>query len=429
MEYQASQINYPSKPPQHLLNEWLNKTHTMYGTVRVPVHYTKPFNLEECRGIVRLLLSHVKSDSTPGIPYASCFATNKQLLQMCADEIVDITVNRISKLVGLPSPPSSAWFDPVDSITLGYVDPVRTFIKKEPHKSSKIAQKRFRIISCISLVDQLVERYTSWFINYDEIGNYQSIPSQPGMGFCDEPSSLLYQQIIEESSRKTMAAVDVSGWDWSCPGWLLEQAGELKIMRTPNAASWYHNLLRNRCRLASRSVFCLSNGVLYSQIVSGIMKSGRYETSSDNSRMRALTTVAVGSDFCKTMGDDSLERYVQDAPAIYKKLFGMVVKDYVPITDTFEFCGHIYGPGYVKPVSWVKTFMNYVHNETSDEAEQHMFACQLVDNFKDDPETLNHMLELLRCVGWDAQSVLSEYATNRQKANNNHPTTTTTTSP
>lgn len=416
MQYQATTMSDAPKPTEVQLSEWREKTSKMYGTVTVPNMYKQQFDVVEAREMISILVNSLKMDSTPGVPYMNSAADNGKLIQLFKEELVDLTLGRIEKLISADLHDETK-YDPITLIDDGLCDPVRVFVKKEGHQQKKIVNKRFRIIACISVVDQLVERFTSWFVNRQEISDYASLPSQPGMGFTDEASSLLYADVMDHHRHvKPIAAVDVSAWDWSCPGWLLVQAAHLKMCRTPTASLWLHKLYYNRAIVSGWSVFSLSNGHMYKQLKFGIMKSGRYETSSDNSRMRAFTTVAVGSEYAKCMGDDSVEEYVEGAPELYKRIFGMTVKAYELITDRFEFCAHTYTIDGIKPTSWAKTFMNYVHNETEDVCQQVMFAVQLLDYFKHSPEYIDKILAILKCVGWSAQSILeSAYAQQKQQ--------------
>lgn len=46
----------------------------------------------------------------------------------------------------------------VERVWLYLVDPVRFFVKNEPHSVDKVLNRRFRLISSFSVVDSIVQR-------------------------------------------------------------------------------------------------------------------------------------------------------------------------------------------------------------------------------------------------------------------------------
>jgi len=118
---------------------------------------------------------------------------------------------------------------PQQLVKMGWCDPVRLFVKQEPHKLIKVITKRFRLISSVSIVDQLVERVLFGVQNRKEIDSWQLIPSKPGIGLTDEMARSVYNNVKMASNRFKMYEADVSGWDWSVQLWELLADAEIRV--------------------------------------------------------------------------------------------------------------------------------------------------------------------------------------------------------
>jgi hypothetical protein len=168
-----------------------------------------------------LFTAIIKSDSSPGLPYANVKSRNDQLLATeYRDTIKLLVVSRMCKLSqtmhtldDLLHGRVDAMDDPVQTVKQSLADPVRIFVKNEPHTLAKLEAKKYRLISSVSLVDQVVERLLHSEINNTEIDNWDAIPSMPGIGLT---SDFDFQKIAEIIKKiQTPLQTDVSGWDWS----------------------------------------------------------------------------------------------------------------------------------------------------------------------------------------------------------------------
>jgi len=261
----------------------------------------------------------------------------------------------------LDSPPNV-----VDLVRLGYCDPVRLFVKQEPHTLKKIRERRFRLISSVSLIDQLVERMIFGFQNNQEIACWRTCPSKPGMGLSlYEQAQSIWNDLVHKHSVAPAAEADISGFDWSVQSWELEADVEMRISLGSFPIKLAH-CARARFKCLSNSVFQLSSGELIAQGSPGLMKSGSYCTSSSNSRIRCLMAELIGAPWCIAMGDDSVEGYVEDARGKYYVL-GHECKDYIPCeTDSLgrlskiNFCSHEVSKSKCFLSSWAKTLVKYL---------------------------------------------------------------------
>lgn len=263
---------------------------------------------------------------------------------------------------------------PMDLIVNGIRDPIYVFIKDEPHKREKLEKGRFRLISCVSLVDTLIERLLFSQQNQNEIALCDDLCYKPGMGLHDDGLKALYKWFQKVQEIFPICSTDVSAWDWSVPGWLLKLetcyrvAFEADRSRKLLVVNYGHGL-RNK-------VFNDSLGQLYEQMVEGIQPSGCYTTSSGNSHMRymlaSLVQLRCGVDeWCEydggQMGDDALERYMQGMLEVYVGL-GFTVKGVsVQPRDHFDFCSTQWRNSWAgSPESFPKTLFRFLFKRKSD---------------------------------------------------------------
>lgn len=298
------------------------------------------------------------------MPLARLGTSNKAIIDSHLDFLVSCVTERLFLL-------SNCDLNEVLSMSAsqmvkaGLVDPVRLFVKQEPHPIRKIKEGRYRLISSVSLVDQLVERMMFGPQNQLEISEWAHIPSKPGMGLSLAKQGRTIIEDLRFKHHKCPAAeADISGFDWTIQSWELWADVEMRIA-LGNFPEKLANAARVRFACFMKSTFQLSNGILLDQDIPGLMKSGSYCTSSTNSRIRCLMAELIGSPWCIAMGDDSVEGWVEDAMGKYKAL-GHVCKEYtVCQTDVHQnlesvnFCSHhISDVTYL--TSWPKTLFRHL---------------------------------------------------------------------
>lgn len=267
---------------------------------------------------------------------------------------------------------------PTELVRNGIRDPVRLFIKDEPHKASKFASGKFRLISGVSLRDQIKERLLCSRQNCAEILEWRTCPSKPGLGLDDSGLVDMADTFRSLLSRCKLSATDVSGWDWSVQEWELFADAECRRrLAGAESGSLFDFLLRVQAYTVSRTVFVVPGGDMYSQDFGGIQLSGSYNTSSTNSRMRILASLVArqmvgvsprGPVDMVAMGDDSVERLYPGVKDSLEKL-GHGVKEVVTheTLDGIEFCSHRwFSNGLAELVPRFKTLFRYFsHPEKS----------------------------------------------------------------
>lgn len=318
-----------------------------------------------------IIHEEIKRDASPGVPFAALAATNGELIDKHDRMLVQCAYERLSLLSsGVDLNNATA----VDLVENGYCDPVRLFVKQEPHSRRKMKQRRYRLISSVSITDQIIERLLFGYQNRYEISMWHAIPSKPGMGLSlDEQVRVLFSDLRAKSHIRKAACADISGFDWSVQEWEFEAElyMRLKLME-PHLLNneRLERAVRNRFACFSLSLFQLSDGTLIAQQIPGIMKSGSYLTSSMNSRIRCLMAEIIGAPWCVAMGDDSVEGYVEDAKHKYAclghtcKEYELCPIDYDGLLESVEFCSHHMTNGGAYLLTWPKTLYRYLSTKT-----------------------------------------------------------------
>nr|URD27601.1 RdRp [Pistacia sobemo-like virus] len=321
---------------------------------------------EVAEKVAQIARQEVNLKASPGVPLASLGLTNAQIVDRHLDFLVLAVVARLELLSSYELVDSD--LSPNELVRMGFCDPVRVFVKQEPHPKAKIEQGRFRLISSISLVDQLVERILFGPQNRAEIQLWHKIPSKPGMGLSLETQAhLLWDDLVFKHNQSPAAEADISGFDWSVQWW--ELVADLKMrIKLSDAGGKARMAMSSRFYCLGNSVFQLSNGEMWEQCEPGLMKSGSYCTSSSNSRIRCLMAELIGAKWCVAMGDDSVEGFVPDAKARYEEL-GHVCKDYIPCAtnggelSSVTFCSHHIGKNRVYLTTWAKTLYRFLSSD------------------------------------------------------------------
>lgn len=333
--------------------------------------------------------------STPGFPLNK-FGQNSVVLDKVGLEmLVDITVGRMKALLSTSIPD-----DPVAIVQQELADVVSLFIKPEPHGTGKQESKRWRLISMIALIDQAIDRLLHNGQNKFEIAVWKYIPSMPGLGLSSTEDGKIFLKVLKRQSglqdpSEGTASADVSGFDWSIQEWEIMWDANVRIRLMIDCPPYVATLIRARAHILCRSVFLTPGGTLYSQVAVGVVKSGTFNTSSTNSRIRAMLAWLVGSAWALTMGDDCLEEPVDDAAAKYLAL-GHKLKMY-EVGGKLNFCSFYFRPdGSYYSVDPSKSLYHFLAKPTEDAYHS------LVTHFGRHPDSSN----LLKALGLARETLL-----------------------
>jgi hypothetical protein len=327
-------------------------------------------------------------DSSPGYPLSDLANTNAELVSKHGDLLFNLVLDRINKLCELEEYNQS---DLRDYILNGYTDPIRIFIKVEPHKRKKILLRRYRIISSVSVIDQVVDRVLFGDQCNSETFNWPKTPSKSGTGLStDEQQRMLY--VVLKKLCDKLVTSDVSGWDWNFKEWQYwaeyirtlmvwgydfdtaydyAYSPNFKTMPKVLKVAWY------RTKFLSYNYFGLSNGELLTHGPPGIQKSGSLKTLSTNSAQRALLAMLIFDEDANTMGDDAIEAWhreqFKDTEFISAYLeWGFILTDVKLVVndEPLDFCSHQIYEDRAVPVNQIKMVFKYLHSDLMDTEEQ-----------------------------------------------------------
>lgn len=368
---------------------------TQYKKFDLP-KYLREYNRSEWSLVIDELKLGLKENASPGVPFNVLGTQNKIVLDRMGESFNDLVLDRIELMLAM-SPEQLNSMSRKERMERGLMDPVRVFVKNEPHKRAKLNEGRVRLIMSVSIADKMIELLISKFACKHEIQNWESIPSKPGIGFTDEMYKSVYNDVM--GCGKTMAYADISGWDWNVKQWQIVDEAESLILLCNDPSPVYAHLLRLKAILESESIYMFSDGTLVQPNFKGIVNSGKQRTGRGNSWMRVRLANLIGAIKIIAAGDDTVEQMIRNAIMKYLE-YGIVCKDYVEITDgCFEFCSHWYTPTGVYPLNKNKMLMNLLHSNPKDWVETSMYLVGFLAELRDHPD-LTEILSLIHQVGY-----------------------------
>lgn len=242
----------------------------------------------------------------------------------------------------------------------GSCDPIRLFIKAEPHKTAKIEAGRYRLISAVSVVDQIIDTMLFGEMNKNMVKHCLDIPSKFGWSPYVGGWKVVPQRGL---------AIDKSSWDWTMQGWLFQIVLELRSRlcltgghvkaKWEELATW-----RYKC-LFGYPELILSNGLVLQQSHPGVMKSGCVNTIADNSiaqvvlHLRVCLEMNIPAGWIWSMGDDTLQEPLVDEGGYLAHLARYcIVKE---STHRIEFAGHQFRYDSIEPSYFSKHCYNLLH--------------------------------------------------------------------
>lgn len=373
------------------------------------------------------LKKFIKPDATPGVPYTLMANRNDQLLNILGTRFNDMVIDRIHRRLEF-DPHQLELMSPEQLVDLGLCDPVRVFVKGEPHKIKKLKEGRVRLIHSVSIVDKMIEMLLMRHFTKLEISNWKDIPSKPGIGFTESDCQCVYDCVVGKPVR--MRSSDVEGWDWNVDKWQIKTEAERKIQLCKgfekpeflwDAQLRWADCMRLNAVITCKSVYQFSDGVMVKNKFEGIVNSGKYDTSCGNSGMRSFLAASIGADEYICAGDDTVEEDVCDAVEKYRE-YGYKIKTYDLVDNSFEFCSRIYENGKSWPINKEKILFNLLHNIPGDDYEHRLYLTGFVDDMQHHPQYLQ-IMELIEQVGY------LELAGAQVEILGNEPTTSTSTIP
>lgn len=319
------------------------------GVVFEPLMWEVPDDFGTYEHFLRVL-DKLDMSSSPGYPYMRRSPTNAVLFRVdedgnkspeCVNYIWEIVRSRMTEM--------------------SEADPIRLFVKQEPHKIQKLEQGRYRLISSVSVVDQIIDHMLYDEMNELMVNNWLHTPVKIGWsplngGWKAFPPGKRF-------------AIDKSSWDWTVQMWILEMCLEVRIHLCRTKGILFDQWLRvakyRLIQLYRSPLFVTSGGLLLRQLQEGVQKSGCVNTLADNSIAQWILhcRVCIEHDLDPadvdlwTMGDDTSQTSVEPG---YLDWLGeyCLVKE---CQKAREFCGMRFNGTNVEPLYKGKHAFNLLH--------------------------------------------------------------------
>lgn len=293
--------------------------------------------------------------SSPGYPLLRQFTTNKQLFGAVDGTFDQVQLHMVWQLVQ-------------QRLAARDSDPIRLFVKPEPITQKKLEAGRNRLISSVSVIDQIIDSMLFSTMNRRLHCNYIDLPSKVGWSPYVGGWKII---------PPFWWASDKSAWDWTATMWLAQEALELRSSLCKTSGEQYDLWLElahwRYSKLYIGADFIASSGLRFKAKFDGMVKSGSVNTIDDNSIMQDLLHIRVCMELGHEvtaqyiMGDDVLQQPPQE-PAAYYNLLGQFcrLKQVTPYT---EFAGHRFDHTVAEPLYYGKHCFNLLHVKPSVQLE------------------------------------------------------------
>lgn len=348
-----------------------------------------------------LILESIKRDSNPGYPWGILYRDKERVMLMESEGLYELVNERLKEYLSMDLSNVDDCAKALHLVSINCADPIRLFVKNEPHTIEKIQQGRFRLISSVSIVDEIIERLLCGAQNEAEIDQWLTCPSKPGLGLSkDEQTNELFESVRQDLDLGDGKKSDVSGWDFNFKGWLfiLDYKRRVRLAQDSPFKGTWSRLLAARFVCLKWSVFITSDGVVFTQTKPGIMKSGSYLTSSTNSAARVGLAFMLGARKAMAMGDDCLEFNPASLDSLKEEYrrYGFRVKDMERCLDSFEFCSTEFRNGSAIPLNFWKGTYRLVSKPPSA-----LELYQYLQEYRHVPELGTVVQFLSDLSGWD----------------------------
>lgn len=242
----------------------------------------------------------------------------------------------------------------------------KVFIKQEPHKQSKIAIDKWRLIMCPPLDVQILWQMVFSLQNQMEIRESFSLPSQQGLILPGGNWKFYYDQW---RSMGLTHGMDMSNWDWSVSDWMVDfdLSFRTRLVYGLQKQQWKTAALKLYENAFKHPRVLFSDGSCYRQLVPGIMKSGCVNTISTNSHLQVMLHIMYSLEhhiqihpLTRAVGDDRLvaKQHVEDLD--WFKKYGVTVKE---VNEGIEFVGHRFTSSGPEPLYFAKHVYKLCHSD------------------------------------------------------------------
>lgn len=245
-----------------------------------------------------------------------------------------------------------------------YADEINLFIKQEPHKRAKLDEGRERLISGISLIDNMVDRVLFGWLQRQMLNKVGKTPCLVGWS----PVKGGWRSLSAHFAGKPVVCIDKKCWDWTVPEWMVEDWTTFLLNVPVGAPEWWNSMVRVRMKLLFYDArFRFKDGTVVKQRIPGIMKSGCLLTillnSVGQSLLHYLAYIRLGlnpkNEQPLTIGDDTVQRSVKSLREYVRIMesFGFELKG-CKVRHWIEFAGFAFNGWKAWPAYWQKHIYN-----------------------------------------------------------------------
>lgn len=273
-------------------------------------------------------------------------------------------------------------------------DPIKIFIKREPHKRKKIEEERYRLISSVSLIDAMVDRILFTRMQMHQLTQIGESPIMIGWSPTQGGYRLLMNMLQKKPEQKYLM-IDKSAWDWTVPSWMIEALFNVLCALAPGAPEWWVQMVQARFHmLFDDPYFVFGDGSKAQQMSPGIMKSGCYLTIYLNSIaqliLHVLIQIRIESEVATVplcLGDDTIQilKNENDLDRYITEMKSLGFQPKVKTSESVEFAGFKVGVEDYIPEYLQKHLFRLQHlTEDVEIAETSLMSYQLLYAFDED---------------------------------------------
>lgn len=227
----------------------------------------------------------------------------------------------------------------------------KVFIKREPHKVSKMENKRWRIIMACPLDLQVLWQMVFAKQNDREIKEALFLPSAQGFILPYGGWRNHYNKWIQNN---LLFGSDKTAWDWTVNEWMIDLDLRFRQRITDANDDWRLQAAKLYKNAFYDTTVMLSNAQKYKQLNPGIMKSGCVNTISTNSHCQVMLHVLYSlrkgisvEPMLVAVGDDTLQDEAHAVDIELYESFGCKIKS---VSETLEFLGREWNENGPRPM-------------------------------------------------------------------------------
>jgi hypothetical protein len=289
------------------------------------------------------VVMYIDSTRNPGTPYSKYGSTNAIVLKTELERITSVVRARLVMLANNKTVISNS---PTENLRAGLYDPIRFFNKYEPTKVKKIEEHRERLISSV-LADRIVSQMLLSPLIAAQKETWQTSDHTMGFGLrLEDDIKNIVDRFHKTYDNKKLHHVDLdaAAWDWQFGEVGYDIESYILIESCINPTDAFINAIRNLKQLEKRKIFQFSKGDMIAQVTPGLVASGKYDTTQQNSNVNSFLMYHFGAVNRRVAGDDGLAAFRAGFRDRYLEAnMNMKFNDINKEDGKFEFCSNYWG--------------------------------------------------------------------------------------